>query len=233
MKPILDATAVTVATLLKACSALSMNPPATVIVLAAGVARRSAGVGPKLAQALDEGGDAGAMLNVTLRNAIASRLPVVVVTTAELAPLARLQVASHDVVILPPLRKRGVGDSIAAGVSARAGASGWLVLPAGMPRVRPATLQQVAQALQTHAVAYAQYRGRRGHPVGFAAELFSELVALTGDEGTRRLVARYPAEAVVVDDPGVLIDIETVQDPSALRAAQGGNGSVAGLLPPR
>ena len=209
-----------------------MNPPVTVIVLAAGTASRFTGAGHKLAQALDDCGDAGAVLSVTLRNAIASRLPVLVVASAELAPLAQQQVAARDVVILPPLRTRGMGDSIAAGVVARADAGGWLVLPGDMPRVRADTLQQVAQALQTHAVAYAQYAGRRGHPVGFSAELFSELVALTGDEGARRLVARYPALAVEVDDPGVLIDIDTVQDLAALRAATGGYGAPVGLLPP-
>ena len=210
-----------------------MNPPVTVIVLAAGLGSRFAGAGHKLAQALHEPGDAGAVLSVTLRNAIASRLPVLVVTTAELAPLAHQQVAARDVVVLPPLRSRGIGDSIAAGVSARADAAGWLVLPADMPQVRPATLVRVAEALQTHAVAYAQYRGRRGHPVGFAAELYSELVALTGDEGARRLVARYPAEAVEIDDPGVLVDINTLQDLAALRAVQGGSSTAARLPPLR
>jgi molybdenum cofactor cytidylyltransferase len=210
-----------------------MNTPATVIVLAAGQASRFTGAGHKLAQALDGSDDAGAVLSVTLRNAIASRLPVLVVTTAELAPLACQQVALRDVIVLPPARSRGMGDSIAAGVAARADAPGWLMLPADMPRVQPSTLQQVALALQTHAVAYAQYRGRRGHPVAFAAELFSELVALTGDEGARRLVARYPAQGVEVDDGGVLIDIDTVQDLAALRTVQGGSAAPAVGLPQR
>lgn len=199
-----------------------MSASVTVIVLAAGHARRFAGAGHKLAQSLDGSDDAGRVLSVTLRNAIASRLPVLVVTSAELAPLAYQQVAARDVVILPPQRRIGMGDSIAAGVSARADASGWLILPADMPRVAPGTLVAVAEALQTHAVAYAQYRGLRGHPVGFGAELYSELVALTGDEGARRLVARYPARAVEIDDPGVLVDIDTVQDLAALRAVPGG-----------
>jgi len=211
---------------------MTTGAPLEVIVLAAGQASRFAGVGHKLAQALDGPDDSGMVLSVTLHNAIASHLPVLVVTRRELAPLVYQQVAARDVVILPPLRGGGMGDSIAAGVSARADAAGWLLLPADMPRVRPTTMQQVALALQTHAVAYAQHRGRRGHPVGFAAELFSELVALTGDEGARRLVARYPALGVEVDDPGVLLDIDTVQDLAALRSVRGGTASPTGALPP-
>jgi molybdenum cofactor cytidylyltransferase len=211
-----------------------MMSPVTVIVLAAGLGSRFAGVGHKLAQSLDSSaGAVGSVLGTTLGNALASRLPVVVVTTADLAPLAYEQVAVRDVVVVPSqVSGRGIGDSISAGVLARADASGWLLLPADMPRILPVTLQLVAQALGSHAVAYAQYRGRRGHPVGFAAELFSELVALSGDEGPRRLVASYPAQAVDVDDGGALIDIDTVQDLAALRAVHGGVAPAA-AMPPR
>jgi molybdenum cofactor cytidylyltransferase len=203
-----------------------MNPTATVIVLAAAMGERGSGAGQPLDKTLNSPGDAGSALGVTLGNVIASRLPLVVVTTAELAPLARQQVAARDIVIVSPQRGRGVGESIAAGVAARANAAGWVVLPADMPRVRPATLQQVARALQAHAVAYAQFQGRRGHPVGFAAELYSELVALTGDDGARRLVLRYPAQAVEVDDPGVLVNLDSVADAVTLRLVQGGSAAV-------
>ena len=210
-----------------------MNSPVTVIVLAAGLAGRL-GARRQAAEALESNGQVGATLSASLRSAVASRLPVLVVTSADLAPLVHQQVAARDVVVVPmQVRGHGVGDSIAAAVSARAEAPGWLVMPGDMTRVRPATLQLVALALQTHAVAYAQYRGRRGHPIGFSAELYSELVALRGDEGVRRLVARYPAQAVEVDDPGVLIDVGAVQDLAALRSVQGGRAAAAGVPPLR
>jgi molybdenum cofactor cytidylyltransferase len=197
-----------------------MAPPQqpTVIVLAAGLGSRYTGAGHKLEQLLadEAGGDAASVLSLTLRHAIASRLPLLVVTTADLAPLAHEDVAARDVLVVPkaaPVRGRGMGDSIAAGVAARADSPGWLLLPADMPRVKPGTLQAVAQALMSgHPVAFAQHQGRRGHPVAFSPELYSELIALTGDEGARRLVARYPSFAVEVDDPGVLIDIDTSED---------------------
>ena len=64
------------------------------------------------------------MLGTTLRNAIASQLPVVVVTTEPLADVARRSVAARDVVVLPEVgapgsRALGMGYSIAAGVAAR------------------------------------------------------------------------------------------------------------------
>jgi molybdenum cofactor cytidylyltransferase len=197
---------------------MSSSSLPTVIVLAAGLGSRFDGAGHKLEQLLadEEGhGLAAAVMSHTLRHALESGLPVLVVTTAELAPLAHADVAARDVLVVPkaaPLRGRGMGDSIAAGIAARSDAPGWLLLPADMPRVKPSTMQAVAQALSGHAVAFAQHQGRRGHPVAFSAELYSELIGLTGDEGARRLVARYPSHAVDVDDPGVLIDIDTSQD---------------------
>ena len=210
----------------------------TVIVLAAGLGSRFTGEGHKLTQLLadDAGaGDAAAVLTLTLRHAIASRLPVLAVTTAELAPLAQEDVAARDILVVPSaarVRGRGMGDSIAAGVAARSDASGWLLLPADMPRVKPSTIRAVAQALDGNPVAFAQHHGRRGHPVGFSAELYSELIALTGDEGARRLIARYPAQAVEVDDAGVLVDIDTAEDLDEQRAGVESGFKPSAFAPP-
>ena len=195
-----------------------MDSRPAVIVLAAGRGSRFLGPDHKLAQSLGS----LSVLGTTLRQAIASQLPVIVVTTEPLAAVARRSVAARDVVLVPEFGSAGqaglgMGYSIAAGVLARPDASGWLILPGDMPRIQPDTLQRVARELASHAVAFAQYKGRRGHPVGFAGELYSELVALTGDEGARRVIARYPAFAVNVDDPGVLVDVDTLADLDSVR----------------
>ena len=185
------------------------NEPA-VVVLAAGAGSRYHGTRHKLSEQL--GGDS--VLVRTLRNAIASEMSVVLVISEALIAEAKGLVAPADVVVVDPRSQTswGMGDSIAAGVSIRASATGWLVLPADMPLVRPGSLRAVAAALDQQPIAFAQHRGRRGHPVGFAAELFSELVMLKGDEGARRLLARYPTAAVELDDAGVLFDIDTIDD---------------------
>jgi molybdenum cofactor cytidylyltransferase len=195
-----------------------MSSQRTIVVLAAGRSERFGAGRHKLAQPLG----ATSVLAQTLARAIASHLRTVVVTTAAFVDVARSSVAARDVVVLPEAgsvagASLGKGASIAAGVRASPDSAGWLVLPGDMPLVRPATLLAVARALDHHAVAYAQYRGRRGHPVGFAAELYPELTELSGDEGARRIIARYPAFAVDLDDPGILVDIDTEDDLDALR----------------
>ena len=188
----------------------------TILVLAAGQGRRFEGDRHKLEQPLA----GGTVLGTTLRHALETRLPVTVITTARLAPLVADQLALRDTIVLgDDEARRGMGHTLAVGVAECAGSAGWLVLPGDMPMVRPDTMLSVAAALEQHPIAFAQHRGRRGHPVGFAAELYSELTALGGDEGARRLIARYPAWACELDDPGVLVDVDTVADLEAVRGA--------------
>jgi molybdenum cofactor cytidylyltransferase len=193
-----------------------MRPEPAIIVTAAGAGCRFGGPLHKLEQAFE----GSTVLATTVAHALETQLPVVVVTTEALAPRLAQQLATRDIVVLSAAQAaRGMGASIATGVAERAGAAGWLVLPGDMPLVRPATLLAVASALAHHPAVYAQYRGRRGHPVAFGAELYSELVQITGDEGARRILLRYPSHGEEVDDPGVLMDIDTPADLAALRKA--------------
>jgi molybdenum cofactor cytidylyltransferase len=201
-----------------------MNNRPTIVVLAAGAGHRFHGPGHKLEQAFGE----LSVIGQTLRNVLASLMPVVVVTTPRLADAVARIVASRDVIVLPEVGTAGslplgMGYSISTGITARPDAAGWLILPGDMPLVQPATLRAVGEALAEHPVVVAQHRGLRGHPVGFSTELYSELAGLTGDEGARRVVARYPSFGVEADDAGVLMDIDTPDD---LQAARDRNAAI-------
>ena len=188
----------------------------TIVVPAAGRGSRFGGLQHKLEQPFD----GNTVLGTTVRHAIETQLPVVVVTTAALAPLVAGLLATRDIFVLSAGEAaRGMGYTIAAGVAERSGASGWIVLPGDMPLLRPETLLAVATALEQHPVVYAQHRGRRGHPVAFAAELYSELILLDGDDGARRVLARYPSHGLELDDPGVLLDVDTPSDLDLLKAS--------------
>lgn len=111
----------------------------------------------------------------------------------------------------------GMGDSIAAAVAATREAAGWLVLPGDLPLVQAASLLRVADALQGQEVVVPFHQGRRGHPVGFAAALRDELLALSGAEGAAAIVRAHAPLRLELDDPGIVIDIDTLDD---LRAAE-------------
>lgn len=195
-----------------------MKSRPTIIVQAAGPGRRASGAAQRLEQPLA----GSSVLGTTLAHALQTRLPVVLVTTEDRVPLVADQIARRDIIVIDAADAlRGSGHAIAVAVAERAASPGWLVLPGDLPAVRPGTLLAVADALDEHPVAYAQYRGRRGHPVGFGAELYSELAVLSGDDGVRRLIARYPGFAAEVDDPGVRTDGDNSVDGEALRVGGG------------
>ncbi|HET9650879.1 MAG TPA: nucleotidyltransferase family protein [Usitatibacter sp.] len=118
----------------------------------------------------------------------------------------------------------GMGGSLVAGVLATVRADGWIVALGDMPCVRIETIAAIAAALREGATIALPVgvHGRRGHPVGFAASLRDELLALGGDVGARSVVARHAdaVREVATDDPGIFIDIDTPED---LRRIQPGD----------
>ena len=114
-----------------------------------------------------------------------------------------------------PQPREGMAASLARGIGASADADGWLIALADMPAIRQETIRSVYRQLCRGASIVAPcYRGRRGHPVGFAARWRTELLALRGDAGARPVLSRHAAEIdrIEVDDPGILFDIDHVAD---------------------
>jgi molybdenum cofactor cytidylyltransferase len=106
---------------------------------------------------------------------------------------------------------QGMGHSLSSGAAASADAGGWLIALADMPCIQPASYRAVLDALQHGArMARPIHGGQMGHPVGFGAEYFSALLALTGDQGGKAILDADPAVLVAcpVDDPGVLKDVD-------------------------
>lgn len=158
----------------------------------------------------------GAAVGATACRRLRSVLPrvIAVVRPDDAALAASLAEAGAEVRVFAGA-DRGMGASLAFGVSTLPDARGWVVALADMPWVLPDTLRAVTAALAAGAPIAAPFHdGRRGHPVGFARALLPELLALSGDEGARRILAAA-GERVVridVDDPGILRDVDYRED---------------------
>ncbi len=194
-----------------------------VLVLAAGRGSRFAGDTHKL---LAPWGEA-TVLESTLSAVEASGLLWRVVLSAGLK--AQVEAAGIPLprgrVVQAPLVPVGMGHSIAAGVAATPGADGWLVLPADLPAIQSVTLKAVASSLVAHATGegvgpsavvpvWTTPVGKKiaGHPVGFPAAAEKALLALTGDSGGRQVLTTLSSVDVPVEDPGIVTDIDTVDD---------------------
>jgi molybdenum cofactor cytidylyltransferase len=119
-------------------------------------------------------------------------------------------------------------EAFVAGVLATANSPGWVLLPGTLPTLQAGTVLKVANALAHYTLCHAAYRQQRGVPMGFSSELFSELIQLSTWRDLERLHSRYPAQALAVDDAGVLMnDTLNIPSLSALPLPHGRNGHKA------
>lgn len=186
-----------------------MNPSPAIILLADD---QSARLPPLSGDGLAAGSQAimemYSPISTLIRKVQATGLPMMLVAPAALSeavahmlpPDQRLPVMAPSIIMQ---RSDWLVRGMASGVLACSRATGWIVLPVDMPMVQGNTILELANALQQSPVAYPCHGHQRGHPVAFSSELFSELVQLSNEQDLRRLVARYPAVEVVVDDPGI------------------------------
>jgi molybdenum cofactor cytidylyltransferase len=193
-----------------------MSTPVVGVLLAAGRGRRFDPLGQrnKLLQVLPEAGGE----------------PVVAISARKL-----LSVVDTVIAVVPPddggvgALLSGLGCEISVCADADSGMaaslvhairyslshdpSAWLVALGDMPRVAPATLRLLADALAAGApIAAPVMDGRRGNPVGFGRVHLDALLGLQGDQGARRLLQTFPVTELAVQDPGIFKDIDTPAD---------------------
>lgn len=150
----------------------------------------------------------------TLHGAVDAVIAVVAAPTSPpQQKLHELLAAEGCTLVINTRATAGQGTSIACGIAASDSADGWIIALADMPAIEIRTIGAVAQALRSGALTAAPFLdGQRGHPVGFAASLRPELLALGGDTGARAILMRHPPQQLDVDDAGVLYDVDTKQD---------------------
>ncbi|MGP2695325.1 nucleotidyltransferase family protein [Serratia nevei] len=190
-----------------------------IVITAAGRGERfiqAGGQGNKLnAGFTDAAGERRSLFEHTLRQALASGLPVQVVTRPDNLPVLAACAANQVPVTL--LASSGLGDSIAAGVAATPHWQGWLIHLADMPFVGAEVFRQVADALRQHEIVRPCYAQQPGHPVGFSALLRKPLCQLRGDNGARELLQGAAVHLLPLEHPGVVQDIDL---PSQLPASE-------------
>ncbi|MGD8614887.1 MAG: nucleotidyltransferase family protein [Gammaproteobacteria bacterium] len=182
------------------------------ILLAAGRGERFDRPGNKLLAPLADGRPVGV---AALSNMRAAGIEVYAVVAAPDDRLAASLASQAVRLVVNPDAGNGMGSSLACGIAAAAHAQAWVVGLADMPWIRSSTVRAVIDALRGGAVLAApRYRGRRGHPVGFGTPFRAALLALGGRSGARALLEQHRAELklVDVDDPGILVDIDTPGD---------------------
>lgn len=188
-----------------------MSEPIGVIVLAAGQGsrfRQEAGAerDKLVADCTGREGAVHSMIEQVLANLPTSLEKRVLVTTVDRPQVIRMAKAYGCEIVL--IESTGMGDSIAAGVAACPLLSGWLIVLGDMPFILPTSIERVVAEIADDAVSVPVHQGEFGHPVGFGRSFGAALMALSGDRGAKALFAQARVVEVVVDDPGVLWDVD-------------------------
>lgn len=131
--------------------------------------------------------------------------------------------------------QQGMGTSIRTGLSAISPqAEGALIILGDQPFVRPATLNSLIEYHQRcrPQIIIPLFRGFRGNPVLLDRSVFPELRHLRGDLGCRSIFGSHTENIhkLRVDDPGILLDVDTPADFRGLAAIVEFDESANGLL---
>ena len=192
---------------------------AAAVVLAAGMSRRMAAAGPK--QLLRIAGKP--LLEHSLESIHAAGVSDIVLVLGAEANAIQAQIPLHGArVVINPEYQQGMGTSLRAGLGAvTSAADAALIVLADQPFVQPETLKRlIAFHVQSpHEKSRPQiilplYRGFRGNPVLLDRSVFAEVRGLSGDVGCRAIFGSHTEgiHKVEVDDPGILLDIDTEDD---------------------
>ena len=186
------------------------------MVLAAGMSRRmkSSAAGPK--QLLRLSGKT--LVQHALDNVQRSRVDEIVLVLGFAADAVLKQIAADGVrVVMNSEYEQGMGTSLRTGLSVLStSVKAAFVLLADQPFVRPETLDRMIDCHRNSAaeITIPLYRGFRGNPVLLDRAVFPELMGLSGDVGCRAIFGSHTQgiHKIDVDDPGVLLDIDSCED---------------------
>ncbi len=180
-----------------------------VIVLAAGFSRRFGAI--KLNAPLNNG---ETVIAQTLSRIRAATDNVIVVTRPELLSLVINNGGDTLTTLLCPDSDRGMGHTLAYGIKQIEDWDGCLVCLADMPFIETQTYRTLLSQLRESSILVPEYEGKRGNPVGFGSQWFTELANSSGDTGARELMKREQTHVTrfAVDDSAILKDIDTPED---------------------
>ena len=111
----------------------------------------------------------------------------------------------------------GMFSSVSAGVKSLSPAvKGFFLLPVDNPMVKRDTLEKIQDTFFStkFGIIYPSYQGMRGHPPLISSRYFKEVLAWTKPGGMRALLEHNEHDALDVEvvDPGILLDMDTLED---------------------
>jgi len=159
----------------------------------------------------------------TVLDATLSRMPrdaldhLLVVTRQEINDA--LDFSASMTVIINSSPQKGQAESLRLGIKYLrthfSHCQGVLVFLGDHPLTKPALIKEVICQLNSNpnAIVLPEYMGETGHPVGFGASWFAQLLDQNGDVGGRRLIASHPEAVIRIQgDETCIMDVDLKED---------------------
>ncbi len=188
------------------------------IILAAGRSSRMENGHHKLLLPLGD----RAVLSHVVSTVLASKARPLVIVLGYRAEQIRALLSPYAVqpevmVIENPEYQQGMSTSLRKGIETLMMlpyiVDGALIILGDQPLMTPDVINAMIETRQDTGklIVAALYNGQRGNPTFFDARLFPELLAITGDEGARTVLARHRQEmaTIDVDDDTLNYDVDT------------------------
>lgn len=190
------------------------RPTVPAIVLAAGASARMGT--PKLALTIRGRTLLEHTLAAVRKSAVSE---IVVVLGSDVERLLSLIPATGVRVVVNPAYQDGLSGSIRLGLrAARRPADAYLIVLGDEPFVAAGTMDRLIDSWRPRGpgAIIPTFRGRRGHPILVDRRLAPRIETVAGDTGYRTLFRTTDVLEVPVEDPGILIDLDTPEDVETL-----------------
>ncbi|MBM7622515.1 molybdenum cofactor cytidylyltransferase [Sporohalobacter salinus] len=158
------------------------------------------------------------IIEEVINNLLATEVEEVIVVLGYQASQVKKLIAGQEVEICYNKDyKLGQSTSLKEGLSSiNDDCRAILCMLGDQPLVKKETINQLINEFEagTELIVAPEYKGRRGNPVIFSADLKSEMLEISGDQGARELIYKYynQIKLVEVEDQGVIFDIDTKED---------------------
>jgi molybdenum cofactor cytidylyltransferase len=185
-----------------------MTKPVGAIVLAAGFSSRFGS--SKLLAELSSG---KTVFQQTVER-IAEAFPELLVVTRPEMVTALQKLAQSTSILGFEHADQGMGATLAFAAQQIGDWDGCVVCLGDMPFIETSTYSLIAELVTVDSIVTPTFDSKMGNPVAFGKNLYTDLEALTGDSGGRRLTSMYPqaVRELRVSDPGILQDIDTLEE---------------------
>tara|TARA_B110000902_G_scaffold250641_1_gene310033 strand:- start:224 stop:802 length:579 start_codon:yes stop_codon:yes gene_type:complete len=185
-----------------------MTKPVGAIVLAAGFSSRFGS--SKLLAELSSG---KTVFQQTVER-IAEAFPELLVVTRPEMVTALQKLAQGTSILGFEHADQGMGATLAFAAQQIGDWDGCVVCLGDMPFIETSTYSLIAELVTVDSIVTPTFDSKMGNPVAFGKNLYTDLEALTGDSGGRRLTSMYPqaVRELRVSDQGILQDIDTLEE---------------------